>query len=502
MQRQPLLELHSISKSFGAARVVEDISIGIAPGEVLSIIGENGAGKSTVAKIIAGVVTPDSGEILLKGAQVTFSAPHDAIAQGIGIVHQELCIADNLTISENIFLGREITRGAFLDKKAMHAAARTTLARLGVSLDPRRLASTLSTAQKQLVEVARALSYNAELLIFDEPTSSLSDRDAAALLQVIRTLSEQQVAVIYVSHRLSEVLQISDRIVTLRDGSLTGEMPATGATRQQLISLIVGRELRDVYGERAHECGAAALELCNFAATPMHTPADLTVYAGEIVGVAGLVGSGRTELLESIFAVTPAACGTLRLHGKELTLSSPTQALAAGIALVPEERKECGLLLESSITENIILSVTSRLARGVSRDFQRENDEALRLAQLLTVRCAALSQPVQELSGGNQQKVVIAKCLATHPSVLLLDEPTRGIDIGARCEIYTELRRLASQGLAILFVSSDLEEVIGLSDRVLVMSDGAIQGELSRLELSEEAILSLASAAPTDKIAA
>jgi ribose transport system ATP-binding protein len=384
----------------------------------------------------------------------------------------------------------------------MYTAAQQALARLGVSLDPNRLASTLSTAQKQMVEIARALSYNAEVLVFDEPTSSLSDSDAAALLAVIRSLREQRVAVIYVSHRLSEVLQISDRIAALRDGLFTGEVLAAAATKQQLISLIVGRELRDVYGERGHQCGAPALELIDFAATPQHTPADITVHAGEIVGIAGLVGSGRTELLQSIFAVTQPTGGAIRLHGKKIILKSTAHALAEGIALVPEERKECGLLLESSITDNIILSVVPRLAWGVFRDFRRERQEAARLAKLLAVRSSRLSQPVQQLSGGNQQKVVIAKCLATHPNVLLLDEPTRGIDIGARCEIYTELRRLASQGVAILFVSSDLEEVIGLSDRVFVMSDGAVRGELSRSDLSEKAILSLASTAARAKMAA
>jgi ribose transport system ATP-binding protein len=502
MNHAPLLQLQNISKCFGATRVLTDVSIALAPGEVVSIIGENGAGKSTLAKIIAGIVTPDSGDIFLRGRKIAFSEPRDAIAHRIGIVHQELCLADNLSVAENIFLGREATKGLLLDRESMRATVRDALSRLGLSIDPDRRVSTLSTAQKQMVEIARALSYKAEVLIFDEPTSSLSDTDAATLLNVIKTLREQGVAVLYVSHRLAEVLQISDRIVALRDGTATGELPAAEATRDVLISLIVGRELRDVYGERGHELGAPALELCDFVATSSHQATNLTVRAGEIVGIAGLVGSGRTELLQSIFGVTAPASGSLRLHGKELTIHSPAQAFTLGIALVPEERKESGVVLDSPIKENIILSVASRLARGLFRDFGREHEEASRLAALLKVRCASLDQPVKQLSGGNQQKVVIAKCLATQPTVLLMDEPTRGIDIGARCEIYAELRQLASQGMAILFVSSDLEEILGLADRVAVMSEGSIRGELTREELSEESIISLASSAPTDKIAA
>jgi ribose transport system ATP-binding protein len=502
MANPQLLAVDSVSKAFGQTQVLQEVSLSLARGEVLSIIGENGAGKSTLAKIIAGIVTPDAGALRLNGETLTCSTPAEATAAGIGIVHQELCLADNLTVAENIFLGREKTRRGFLNRDGMNDAACSILKRLGVPLDPAERVTNLSTGMKQMVEIARALSYNAQILIFDEPTSSLSDADAATLLRIITELRSQGVAIIYVSHRLAEVLSISDRIVCLKDGYLTGVVASHEATREKLISLIVGRELRDVYGSRTHELGEVALEVRDWRATPKHSPLTFSVRCGEIVAIAGLIGAGRTELLESIFGVRSPVSGSVTIQGAQTHITAPHQALQAGIALLPEDRKEQGLILESSIAENIILSSVEQLAGRLVRSFARESEQAATGAAAVRVRCAALSQPVQQLSGGNQQKVVLAKCLATNPTVLLLDEPTRGIDVGARCEIYTELRTLAAKGLAIVMVSSDLEEVIGLADRVLVMSEGALRGELTGSEISEQAVMRLASPASGDRIAA
>lgn len=497
----PLLDVRGVSKSFGKAPVLSDVSLSLRSGEIVSVVGENGAGKSTLAKIIAGIVSPDQGEILLNGERITFSSPAEAIEHGIGLVHQELCLAENLTVAENIFLGREPTRRGMIDRATLNASAQSILSRLNTPLAPEEKVSKLSAGHKQMVEIAKALSEDAKILIFDEPTSSLSDADAATLLQVIQSLRAQGVAILYVSHRLAEVLQISDRIVALRDGRNTGEVSGSGATRDAVISLIVGRELRDMYGERIGSIGAPRLELRDLKVSHRHAPCSFVVRRGEIVALAGLVGSGRTEILEGIFGVRPVVSGAIVLDGEECAPRSPSAALESGIALVPEERKESGVILDGSIEENIIISVIGRLAQGKLRAFSHEREVASAFAESLKVRCVALTQVVRELSGGNQQKVVLAKCLATAPKVLLLDEPTRGIDIGARQEIYLQLRRLAGEGLAVLFVSSDLEEVIGLADRVLVVSDGVITGELPRERCTEEAIMSLASPHSEEKAA-
>lgn len=495
-----LVEARSLSKSFGANRVLEDVSLSIKPGEIVALIGENGGGKSTLAKIISGIEWPDSGQLLLGGSKADFFQPRDAIDSGIGIVHQELCLAENLTIAENICLGREPTRFGALDRRAMRSVAAKALERLGCGLKPEQIVASLSTADRQLVEIARVLSYDARLLIFDEPTSSLSDSEAHALMRLIKRLKGEGVAVLYVSHRLPEIQGIADRVVALRDGKNSGELLEGPFSRDGLISLIVGRELSDIYGYRARQLGEVALSAELLRPSMHHEPCSFTVRSGEIVGIAGLVGSGRSELLESIFGIRPPVSGSVSLFGARVSMESPLEATQAGLALVPESRKEQGILAEISISENVSLS---RMASGSSlalRSRAAERSLAQQTIESLKVRCAGASQPVGRLSGGNQQKVVLGRCLATNPRVLLLDEPTRGVDVGARREIYSLLFSLAESGLAVLFVSSELEEVIGISDRVLVMGDGGIRGEIPRADLSEHAIMSLAS--PHQRIAA
>jgi ribose transport system ATP-binding protein len=408
-------------------------------------------------------------------------------------VHQELNVAENLSITENILLGRETTHWGALCKRTMHDTAQRALARLELDLDPRRIASTLSAAQRQMVEIARALVFDAQIIIFDEPTSSLSEQEGTLLLNLILKLKSDGVSVLYVSHRLPEVERVSDRVIALRDGRNSGELNAPQIDRDTIIQLIVGREMRDIYGYTTRPVGDIALQLDNFQASQNHTRCSMCVRRGEIVGIAGLIGSGRTELLESIFGVSPALAGTLSVKGSPISITSPEHACSAGLALVPESRKEQGVIATSSIRENTILSTLKNLSRSIMRAQKKEANLTTSFIEKLKVRCTGPEQCVGDLSGGNQQKIVLARCLATSPSVLLLDEPTRGVDVGARREIYSILFELASHGLAVLFVSSELEEVLGIADRVLVMRDGRITGELSRAELSERSIMMLAS---------
>lgn len=488
-----LLEATGVSKSYGSASVLSDVSLSLRAGEIVSIIGENGAGKSTLAKIIAGIVQPDSGTLALHGTPISFAHPGEALNAKIGMVHQELNLAQNLTVTENILLGREPTQRGVLDRQNMNDVARRALARLSVSIDPNRVVSTLSPAQQQMIEIARVLAFDAEIIIFDEPTSSLSEDDSRVLLNLIKRLKSEGVAIIYVSHRLPEVLEISDRIVALRDGRNSGESAAASVTRDDLITMLVGREIKDIYGYTPRVSGESALALKDFRATPWHAPTSLTVRRGEIVGIAGLVGSGRSELLESIFGVTTPESGAVEVNGTPVHITSPRLAWRAGLAYVPESRKEQGLILESSIRENIITSQGARKGLLSLRQKPQEESESDALISQLKIRCSSREQSAGSLSGGNQQKVVLARCLLASPSILLLDEPTRGVDVGARREIYSLLFRLAEEGLAILFVSSELEEVIGIADRVYVMCDGEVRGELTRDALSEHAIVNLAS---------
>lgn len=488
-----LLEARGIYKSYGSVPVLHDVSLGIRPGEIVSLIGENGAGKSTLAKIIAGLTPHTSGTLILRGKEVAFSHPQEALTARIGMVHQELNLAENLTVAENLMLGREPMRRGLLDRAAMRVATQSALNRLDIRLNPDTLVAKLSTAQRQMVEIARALSCDAELLIFDEPTSSLSEEDGRKLLELITTLKAQGVAILYVSHRLQEVQQISDRIVALRDGRNSGSATPPNITKGSLIQMIVGREIQDIYGYEPRQQGEVILSVAQLQASPRHSPCSFEVRAGEIVGIAGLVGSGRSELLESIFGVSPAIGGAIAIRGMATQITEPAEAWHAGIALVPESRKEQGLLLEASIRENVNLS--DRISEPLFglRDPVRERTTSERFISALKIKCRGPEHHCRDLSGGNQQKVVMAKCLHTKPALLLLDEPTRGVDVGARREIYSLLFELAREGMAILFVSSELEEVLGIADRVLVMSDGEIKGELPRGSLSEHSIMSLAS---------
>ena len=489
----PLLEVRQLRKSFPGVRALKGVSLTLARGEVLAVIGENGAGKSTLMKILAGVQRADSGELLIEGRAVEIRSVHDALGQGIALIHQELNLADNLDVAANIFLGREQLRAGLIDKARQRREAREFLRAVGLDVDPAVLVSTLTIGHQQLVEIAKALSVNARVLIMDEPTSSLSSHEAENLFKVIRELRGRGVSIVYISHRLGEVRALADRVTVLRDGANAGDLGRDEIDHARMVKLMVGRDLSQFYPHKPHAAGETVLEVKGWRtrAHPRH-PLSFGVRAGEIVGVAGLVGAGRTELLAALFGVEPAVGGVLRVAGRPVAPQSPREAIAAGLALVPEDRKKQGVILEMAVRENLSLASLRRDQRRGFLNRRREADISAEMMGSLRIKTPHDRQIVQFLSGGNQQKVVLGKWLALRPRVLLLDEPTRGIDIGAKQEIYKLMEELARQGVAILFVSSEMEEILGMSDRALVMHEGRLAGELARGELSEEAVLHLA----------
>ncbi|MCR9245388.1 MAG: sugar ABC transporter ATP-binding protein [bacterium] len=479
-----------MTKAFPGVVALEDVEFAVDAGEVVALIGENGAGKSTLMKVLAGVHRPDVGEVRLDSKPVTFHRPADALRQGIALIHQELELCENLTVAGALFLGAELRRGPFLRSREMAVRAREVTARLGLDVDPDRLVETLAPGQQQLLEIARALRADARVLIMDEPTSSLTQRETERLLAVVDELRAAGVAIVYISHRLGEVQQIADRVVALRDGKNSGSCAGSDASHDRLVAMMVGREVGSS-DRQPHEPGDVALAVRGLATTayPAHA-IDFTVRRGEIVGIAGLLGAGRTEVLRALFGADPRAAGVVEVAGVALDREGPEAAIAAGLALVPEDRKREGLVLPMTVAQNVALPTLRRRGRWLDRAYERDLTD--RAIGELGIATAGGSQVAGTLSGGNQQKIVLAKWLAADPVVLLLDEPTRGVDVGARAEIHDRLHELAGDGLAVLFVSSEMEEILTLADRALVMHEGRLAGELGRDELSEAAILRLA----------
>ncbi|MEZ5967290.1 MAG: sugar ABC transporter ATP-binding protein [Planctomycetota bacterium] len=491
---EPWLLVRGAGKSFPGVRALDDVDFAVGAGEVVAVVGENGAGKSTLMKVLAGVQRLDQGEVLVDGRPVAFDSVAAAQRQGIALIHQELNLCSNLSVGANVMLGHEPRTGPFLRDRALLARARVALDRVGLSVDPRRPLADLSIGQQQRVEIAKALSVDARLLIMDEPTSSLTQAEAERLFAVVEDLRAQGLSVVYISHRLSEVERLADRVVVLRDGRNAGELRGDDICHARMVGLMVGRDVERFYQRAAHTPGAVVLEVRGLRsdAWPQHD-VDLQVRAGEIVGLAGLVGAGRSELLGCLFGVRRPRAGQVRVGGQLVPLGAPRAALEAGMALVPEDRKEQGVVLDLGVDANISLASLHRRARGgVFVATAAERQLAQSTVQQLGVKTPHLVQPVRYLSGGNQQKVVLGKWLALGPAVLLLDEPTRGIDVGAKAEIYALLHQLAGRGMAVLLASSEMEEVMGVCDRVMVMHEGRIVGELPRSACSEQAILRLA----------
>lgn len=492
----PFLRLSGIHKRFASIAALSGVDLTIAPGEVLGLVGENGAGKSTLMRIIGGVHAPSDGVIELDGIALDRLTVPRSIAAGIAFVHQELSNFDNLTVAENIFLGRMPTRYGplrLVDTRVMNRDADTLLERLGATFTADTPLSQLSLAQMQLAEIAKALSLNARLVIMDEPTSSLTATETYRLLTVTEGLRDSGVAIIFITHRLTEIERLADRVTVLRDGCHVADLDRAAISAPAMIRHMIGRDLKSVYAAPAHPPGPPLLQVSGLR-TPRYPgcAVDLTLHRGEILGLAGLIGAGRTELAETLFGLTPPLGGTVALDGQPLTVTTPRQAIAQGVFLIPEDRKQNGLILDFPIAQNISLPSLADLSRHGIVNRKAEATLAERQKKALDLRAANLALPASALSGGNQQKVVLARWLALAPRVILFDEPTRGVDVGAKAEIYRLMRALSDHGVGVLMISSDMEEVIGVADRVLVMHEGRIAGSLTRDQLSEHAILSLA----------
>ncbi|HXD29727.1 MAG TPA: sugar ABC transporter ATP-binding protein [Pyrinomonadaceae bacterium] len=489
-----LLRVTDITKAYAGVRALRSASFELRAGEVHALIGENGAGKSTLIKIITGAVEADSGTLELNGQTITNNSPRAAKQLGIAAIYQQPALFPELTVAENIAIGLE-QKGVWarIDWRERRRQAARLLAQVGAKIDVNTEAGELSMPQQQLVEIARALGAHARILIFDEPTASLSEEDTQNLFKVIRELREQGVGMIYISHRLEELPVIADRVTVLRDGCTIDTRIMSEVNRAQLIQLMVGRELSAVFPKKEVALGEVVLELRGVgnAAVGVHD-VNLSVRAGEIVGVAGLVGAGRTELAGIIFGLTPADAGEIRLRGQPFKIANPAQAIASGIAYVPEDRRKHGVILPMAVCPNISLAFLDHLTKLGSLDFGREKEIAVDYTRRFGIKTPSIFVPVANLSGGNQQKVALSRWLVTKPSLLILDEPTQGIDVGAKSEIHALMTELAAQGVAILMISSELSEILGMSDRAAVMHGGTIFGQLDRSEATQSKILALA----------
>lgn len=495
-----VLKMEHITKRFPGVLALSDVSFDVRIGEVHGLVGENGAGKSTLMKIMSGVYTDFDGQMLLYDQPVAFHSPREAQNSGIAMIHQELNLVPELTVYENIFLGREHrTPLGTLNRRAMRRAAEELMSSLGLDINPNHPVKQLRVGQRQLVEIAKALSLDARIIIMDEPTSALSDAEVEYLFQVIRGLREHDVAVIYISHRLDEVFAIADRVTVLRDGAVVGASPADAISRRQLISLMVGRDLDVLYPKAAVELGDTVLEVENltYMQDLRHILDSISLYVrrGEIVGVAGLMGAGRTQLLEAVFGVYPPANlnGRILLNGAPIRFESPQDAIDAGIGLIAEDRKLQSLVLERSVVENTSLAALRQFTNRLSVINRRAERHAVsQVVQSLNVKTPSIESLVANLSGGNQQKVVIGKFLLSHIVLFLLDEPTRGIDVGAKAEIYNLVGQLAQNGTAFLLVSSEMPELLAVCDRIYVLCDGRLTGEFTREAFDQEAIMEAA----------
>ena len=493
---EPFLKMTGISKVYPGITAVDDISISVSPGEVIGLVGENGAGKSTLMNILGGVVAPSAGTIELGGVATERLTVGASMRGGIAFVHQELNLFENLTAAANIFIGREPLKGGpfrLIDERELNRLAEPLLKQVGADFSADTPVAALSLAQMQLVEIAKALSLKARLVIMDEPTSSLTASETERLLKIVARLKAEGVSVIFISHRLAEIERSADRVMVLRDGKRVAELGKSEIQAETMIRHMIGRDLKTLYRPPARPPGAPILELIGVrTAYRPEQAVSLAVRQGEILGLAGLVGSGRTELARTIFGLDALLGGEARIKGVSATITNPSDAIARGLYLVPEDRKRSGLILDFPIRENITLANLEAHAKHGLIDVGAEDAEAQRQRVKLDIRTRSVTAPAGSLSGGNQQKVVLAKWLSMAPQVLIFDEPTRGVDVGAKNEIYRLMRELSDHGVGILMISSDMEEVIGVSDRVAVMHEGRIAGFLERGELSEQSILSLA----------
>lgn len=492
-REQPLLEMRGIRKRFPGVLALDGVDLDLRHGEVLALLGENGAGKSTLIKMLGGAHRPDEGEIRVDGEPVELRSATDARRAGIAVIYQEFNLVRGLTVAENLFLGRESTKFGFVRHRSEREQVKKWLKRIGLDIDPDRTCGSLTVAQQQAVEIAKALSCNARILVMDEPSAVLTEQEVEKLFSVVRDLREEGIGIIYISHRLEEVDLLADRVLVLRDGRRAGEGAVAEMGRKKVIEMMVGRSLEDEFPERRREIGEERLRVDGLRRGRAVRGVSFSVRAGEIVGFSGLVGAGRTETMRLIAGADRPDSGEIRIDGEVVSFRSPRDAIAAGVCLLSEDRKEEGLVLAHSAIDNFGLPNLRRFSRAGWIEEKKEREEFDRYAKQLSLRVSGPDQRARELSGGNQQKVVLAKWLARHADVILFDEPTRGIDVGAKFEIYQLMNQLAAAGKAIVMVSSELPEILGMSDRILVMREGEVVGEIENTsETTQEDVLALA----------
>lgn len=486
----PVLELRDVSKSFGPVVALRSGSISVDAGSIHALIGENGAGKSTLVKVVAGVHRRDAGTFELGGEPVDFSSTAESKHAGVAVIYQEPTLFPDLSVTENIFMGRQIlARGRRIDRAAMYAEAERLFGRLGVRIDPRRPAAGLSIADQQIIEIAKAISLDARLLIMDEPTAALSGVEVERLFAVARSLRDEGRALVFISHRFDEVFALCDTVTVMRDGSYVDTLRVGDTTPGELVSLMVGRDVDELFPKTPAEIGAPVLQVRGLSRAGVFHDVDLEVRAGEIVGLAGLVGAGRSEVARAVFGVDAYDAGSVTMSGKAVKAHDPRSAIRAGMAFIPEDRRKQGLVIDSSVTRNVAGVIRRGIAKAGLLTSAMENKAAAPWASRLEVKTGALDMNASTMSGGNQQKVVIAKWLATDPRLLIIDEPTRGIDVGTKAEVHRLLSELAGQGLAILMISSELPEVLGMADRVVVLCEGRVTAELDRADATPEAVM-------------
>ena len=492
-QNPYILEMRNISKSFGGVNALRDVSFQCRPGTVHALVGENGAGKSTLIKILAGALLPDSGEIIFKGQKHQSFSTRKALNSGISVIYQELALVSQMTVAENIFLGREPRKYfGIVDKKRLKIEAKKLLKQLGFEVDMDMEVGEMTVAYQQMVEIAKALSKNADLIIMDEPSAILAGHELDQLFLIIESLKKRGVTIIYISHRLEEVFRIANEVTILKDGQLVGTKPIKDMSRGELVKMMVGRTLEEVFPVSLNQLGNPVLQVEEISTKTILNQVSFNLREGEILGVAGMVGSGRTELARAIFGADPLTSGTIKIKGQDVVFKNPADAIRSKISLVPEDRKYHGLFTKLSILNNITLPILSKISRWGFTDKKKENEIVERARQIHSIDMTSGNQEVQYLSGGNQQKVVLSKSLQTIPEVIIMDEPTRGVDVGAKFEIYQLIRQLNKDGIAILMISSELPEILGLSDRILVMREGKIVAELTPNETNEEMIIEFA----------
>ena len=487
------IEMKGIDKSFGSNQVLKDAGFVLADGEVHALMGENGAGKSTLMKILTGVYTKDEGTIYVDGREVNYKNLQEAEKAGIVFIHQELNVLYDLTVEENLFIGKEIKgKFGFCNQKAMRKKAEEALGRLGVHISPAEVMSNLSVGQQQMIEICKALMVDAKVIIMDEPTAALTQSETLVLFDVIRSLKKQGISIVYISHRMEEIFELCDRISVLRDGTYIGTKNIPETNMNEIVKMMIGREIGERYPVRNCKIGDTVLKVKDLTSSGVFHNVSFEVKAGEVLGVSGLMGAGRTEIMQAIFGNLHCDSGSIEINGKEVHIKSPIQAMKCGIGFITEDRKVEGLMLEESIEKNIALANLPRVSNHHVMDRKKEDDLVKKGIEELHIKCFGPDHECNNLSGGNQQKVVFAKWIYTDPKILILDEPTRGVDIGAKKEIYTIINELAAKGVAIIMVSSELPEVLGMSDRIMVVREGEVRGIIGREEANQENIMTLA----------